>query len=180
YLELHRAALAGERPVDWTALRYAYLESDELDIGGLRTIELHKQMMKASKANDYQAALEFSRRILEIQFFDIEAQAVCAFAAQKIGDAVTANECAANVADIRKSIMTSDATSVETAPVIVTVREGMGVLNVVGYVSTETQLIEHDSKTYAYRRTIDRHGQVREFYFSTDLMWEAHERKKAR
>ncbi len=180
YAELHRAALAGERPVDWMALRYAYLESRELDIGGKRTIELHSRMMKAFDSKDYRAALDLSKGIIQIQFFDLEAQAICVLSARQVGDDVTASDCGANAAGIRRSIMTSDATSPETAPIIVTVREGRAVLNVVGYITDEAKLIEKNSKTYAHHRTVDREGKIRDFYFSTDLMWEAHERLKSR
>lgn len=175
YLELHRAALAGERPVDWTALRYAYSESDQLDLFGAAIMPLRKEMIDAFLNGDHDLALERSAQILDKEFFDIEAWMLCAHVWSERGDASKAETCYLAVDEILESIMGGgDGRSFETAFTVVAVRKEYSLLSVFGMQLETQSLVHKDGHSYDVLKVKNEEGKELELYFQIDRIWAAY------
>src|ERR1700761_350470 len=56
---------AGDQPVDWQALRFAYADSAEFDLYGLRSDATRKAMFQALNSSDYKGAIAAAKTILD-------------------------------------------------------------------------------------------------------------------
>lgn len=177
YAELHRAALAGVRPVDWTALRYAYSESSQLDLFGVSTMTLRKEMGEAFLSGNSDLALERSRQILEKEFFDIEAWMVCGHVWSQRGDMEKAGDCYDNVDSIVVSIMAGgDGKTAETAFTVIAIREEYAMLGILGLKFERQTLIHKDGHNYDVLEAMNENGQRHSVHFQIDRIWNAYDR----
>jgi len=129
YAGLARRADAGDKSVDFTALRAAYPYTDQWDPFGNKTAALLDQAAAASKGKDCVTALQKLEEILRLDFTIDAAHALRSDCLADTGNAA-GSKIEADIADgLIHSLMDSgDGNTEATAYVVVTEREEMDVL----------------------------------------------------
>ncbi len=129
YAGLTKRAAAGDKTVDFTALRAAYPYTDQWDPFGNKTAALLDQAVAASKGKDCAAALEKLAEVLKFDFTIDAAHALRSDCLAEDGDG-SASKIESEIADgLIHSLMNSgDGNTEDTAYVVMTEREEMDVL----------------------------------------------------
>ena len=173
YVDLVRAAKAGETTIDWQAMRFAYADRPEFDVFGATTAEQHKQMFAAFQAGDYRMALSAANAILDQDYVDIDAQAVADISAQKLAANSEAKPHHDAVVGLIRSIMTGDGLSQRTAFSVISVNEEYSLLRVLGWRSKGQHLVRGDGHMYDQLDVVESNGKSREVYFLIDRVMAA-------
>jgi len=121
----------GDPTVDFLELRRAYSESPSfMDTGNS---DDSKKMYEAFNHKDYASALKYARKILDINYCDIDAQHTAYLAYRELNDAEHADFHHTVSHNLIQSILrTGDGKSPETAMEVITVREEYVILMVMG------------------------------------------------
>src|SRR5262249_27950743 len=92
YQALVAAAKRGDGTVDWQKLRFAYSESPDFDLFGVKTQALREKMSAAFRAGDFAGAVAQAKLVLDQVYVDIDAHVVCDLGYRKLGDATRAKQ----------------------------------------------------------------------------------------
>jgi hypothetical protein len=129
YFDLTRRAAAGDKSVDFTALRAAYPYTDQWDPYGNKTAALLDQAAAASKGKDCATALQKLDEILTLDFTIDAAHALRSDCLAETGDAAgSAIESAVANGLIQSLMESGNGDAQKSAYVVMTEREEMDVL----------------------------------------------------
>jgi Domain of unknown function (DUF4919) len=159
---------AGDQPVDWQALRFAYADSAEFDLYGVRLDPTRKAMFQALNVGDYKGAIAAARTILDQDYVDVDAHVVWNLAAQQLGDAAAAKSQHAIVVGLLRSIRTGDGSTPAQAFTVITVGEEYAVMRAFGFTVKSQALAPEGGHSYDLLDVVDADGAPKRFYFLTD------------
>jgi hypothetical protein len=158
----------GDLNVDFQALRYAYAEAGG-DRADRRTVnELVGTMFRAYKAKDFDGAIEAAKKVLAINYLDIDAHVVCDLSYRMLSNTISAEPCHEMASRLLRSISDSgDGAAPETAFRVIAVREEYSLLNAVGLKPVGRALVDGDGRDYDAVEVVDKGtGETRTVYFS--------------
>jgi len=160
----------GDFSVDFQELRYAYAESPRYRPYLSPTDALAGTMFRAYKAQDFDGAIEAAKKILAINYLDIDAQIVCDLSYRMTSNAVSAETCHEMASNLLRSIFDSgDGKTPETAYQVIAVREEYSVVNAMGLTPTGQHLVTRDDHRFDAIDVDDKNtGEARTIYFNVD------------
>jgi len=173
YAALVAAARKGDGPVDWQALRFAYADSPGFDAFGTKSIALRKAMYGALQRGDFREAASQAERVLEANYVDIDAHAVCATAYDKLGDTAPAKRHRDALAGLLDSIRTGDGKTPATAFTVITVAEEYSVMRQLGLKTTGQALLRDGAHAYDKLEGVDKQGRAQTYFFLIDRVVQA-------
>jgi hypothetical protein len=168
YKTLLAAAEAGGPSVDWEALRFAYADSAEFDLFGLRSDAPRKAMFQALNAGEYRRVLAQAKLILDQDYVDIDAHVASNLAYQQLGDAAAAKREHDIVLGILHSIHTGDGSTPAQAFTVITVGEEYAVMRAFGFTVKSQALAPEGGHSYDLLDVVDSDGKPRRIYFLMD------------
>jgi hypothetical protein len=127
-------------------------------------------MFRAYKAQDFDGAIEAAKKILAINYLDIDAQIICDLSYRMTSNAVSAETCHAMASNLLRSIFDSgDGESPETAYQVIAVREEYSVVNAMGLTLVSQHPVTRDDHRFDAVDVIDKTtGAPRTIYFNVD------------
>jgi hypothetical protein len=137
----------GDLDVDFQALRYAYADSggDRADRRAVN--ELVGAMFRAYKTKDFDGAIEAAKKILDIDYLDIDAHVVCDLSYRMLSNTISAEPCHEMASRLLRSISDSgDGATPETAYRVIAVREEYSFLNAVGLTPIGRKVVARDGR----------------------------------
>jgi hypothetical protein len=167
YQDFLKAAKSGQ-PVDWQAFRFAYAETANFDVTGMKSAATRKAMNEALRANDYAAAIVQANLILEENYVDIDAHVVSDIANTKLGNTDEAKKQHAIAIGLLRSIRTGDGKTPETAFTVITVHEEYSLIGVLGLRRQQQAVIANAGHNYDVLDVIDKDGVGQTLYFQID------------
>ncbi len=176
YQTLLAAAKAGQGPVDWQALRFAYAETGDFDLTGQRIEPAHKKMFDAFAAGKFAEAISDANQILDHDYVDIDAHVICDLAYQRLGDSAKSKPHHEIVLGLLNSIHTGDGQTPETAMTVISVGEEYAVLRVFGLRRSKQSLIQANGHSYDKLDVTGPDGQQLSVYFLVDRVLAAEAR----
>ncbi len=172
YAQLVAKAGAGE-PVDYTALRLFYAQTDDYDPYGATSGALFAEAWKAFQDKDCVTALAKSAAVLARDFTAIPMHAVRRSCLEQVGDGGGAARALAAAKGLAESLLASgDGRTVDTAFVIVTLGEERFVLAHFGLTQQGQALIGHAGKTYDEIDGVSKTGGTGALYFDVTRLVE--------
>jgi hypothetical protein len=169
YQSLLEAAKAGDKTVDWQALRFAYADRP----GFTSTVEGDERthalaMRQAFKAGDYAGAIVEAKAVMDEDFVDPEAHLIASQAYAKSRFVGEAQREKAMAVGLLTSIQTGDGRSAATAYSVISVKEEYVLMATSGRRVTRQSLTQQDGHSYDVLETVDSAGAVATFYFQID------------
>jgi len=168
YQALLAAAKAGDQPVDWQALRFAYADRPSFSVFGDGLQDVRKQMFTAFKAKDYATALGLAQRIIDQDFIDSDAHLIIAACDGAMGQPRLGQRDREIGLALIQSIETGDGQTPATALTVITVAEEYAYLRAKGLRPTRQALVRDGGHSYDLLTTTDQDGKPREVYFLID------------
>lgn len=169
YGDLLAKLKAGDTKIDYTALRYAYAETDDYTGYGGAPNEGRRSMVAAFNAGDCDAALKHANAILDVFYLDIGTHIVasrCYSDKFNIGKAGF-HRAVAN--GLEQSILASgDGKAPETAFVVVLVDEEYFILMSKDLRMDTQSLVHKDGHAYDLMSATDANGNKVNVYFQID------------
>ena len=160
----------GDYNLDFRELRYTYAESPRYRPYQSPTDVLAGAMFRAYKAQDFDGAIEAAKKILAINYLDIDAQIVCDLSYRMTSNGVSAETCHEMASNLLRSIFDSgDGQTPETAYQVIAVREEYSVVNAMGLTLVSQHLVTRDDHRFDAVDVIDKNtGEPRTIYFNVD------------
>lgn len=170
YQEMIAQVRKGNLDVDFQELRYAYAESPGYRPYGGPAEALVGEMFRAYKAQDFDAAIAAAKKVLVIDYLDIDAQIVCDLSYRMLSNSIAAEPCHAMASRLLQSIFASgDGNSTVTAYQVIAVREEYSVLNAMGLTPGGQRLVtEGEHRFDAFDITDRDTGKRRTIWFNVD------------
>ena len=168
YRALLERAKRGDPTVGFLELRRAYSDSPSfVDTGNG---DDSRRMFEAYARKDYSGALEYARKILDINFCDIDAQQTAYLCYRELNDAERADFHHNLSRNLIQSILQSgDGKSPETAMEVITVREEYIILMVMGLRPTHQSLEASGGHQYDRMEATNRETQEKvTLFFNID------------
>lgn len=160
----------GDSTVDFGALRQALAESPAYRPYDPDAERLRKEMFAAYAAEDYEAANDRARRLLEADYLDIRGHMVKALIEQRLGNTELARFHQFMAVSLLRSILDSgDGRSPETAYVVIATAEEYAVLDLLGLRASDQALIHANGHSLDRLRAVGRDGDAVTLYFNVDL-----------
>jgi hypothetical protein len=169
YQALVAAAKAGDKTVDWQALRFAFV--DRPVYTGAPDYEEQAQadkMRQAFRAGDFKGAVAAAKAIEDVDFVDEEPHLVASQAYEKLGDQLNADRERVIALGLLQSMKTGDGSSAGRALTAISSKEEYVLMASDGrrIVSKTPQMI--DGHAYDVVETVDRAGAPVTFYILVD------------
>ena len=160
----------GDYNLDFRELRYAYAESPRYRPYQSPTDVLAGTMFRAYKAQDFDGAIAASKKILAINYLDIDAQIVCDLSYRMTSNAVSGETCHDMASNLLRSIFDSgDGQRPETAYQVIAVREEYGIVNAMGLTLVSQRLVTRGDHRFDAVDVTDKNtGEPRTIYFNVD------------
>jgi hypothetical protein len=160
----------GDYNLDFRELRYAYAESPRYRPYLSPTDALAGTMFRAYKAQDFDGAIEAAKKILAINYLDIDAQIVCDLSYRMTSNMVSGETCHEMASHLLRSIFDSgDGQTPETAYQVIAVREEYSVVNAMGLTLVSQHLVTRDDHRFDAVDVTDKTtGEPRTIYFNVD------------
>ena len=160
----------GDYNLDFRELRYAYAESPRYRPYLSPTDALAGTMFRAYKAQDFDGAIDAAKKILAINYLDIDAQIVCDLSYRMTSNSVSGETCHDMASNLLRSIFDSgDGQTPESAYQVIAVREEYSVVNAMGLTLVSQQLVTRaDHRFDAVDVTDKTTGEPRTIYFNVD------------
>lgn len=173
YQALLAVAEAGDRPVDWQALRFAYADRPSFNVADDGLDVLRRSMRAAVGAGNFENALAEARLIFEQDYVDAEAHFGAALAYAKLGQTPAAIRERDIGAGLLKSIETGDGKSARSAYTVINVAEEYGLMSARGRRVMRQSLVRADGHAYDVLETVDETGAAQSYYFLIDRVMAA-------
>lgn len=160
----------GDYNLDFRELRYAYADSPRYRPYLSSSGALAGEMFRAYKAQDFDGAIAAAKKILAINYLDIDAQIVCDLSYRMTSNAVSAETCHEMASHLLRSIIESgDGETPETAYQVIAVGEEYSVVNAMGLtVAGQSLVTRGDHRFDAVDVTDKNTGEPRTIYFNVD------------
>ena len=130
---------------------------------------------RAYKAQDFDGAIAAAKKVLALNYLDIDAHIVCDLSYRMASNAIAAEPYHQMAIRLLGSIYQSgDGASPETAYQIIAVREEYAVLNTLGLAPTNhRQLVQDTHRFDVFDATDKSSGEIKTIYFNVDrpLAW---------
>lgn len=160
---------AGDTAIDYTALRYAYAESDGYDGYGSGPEDARRLMIEAFNGRNCTAALEQALRILEDVYIDIDAHYVAGRCYSETLNLGKSGYHRAVANGLEKSLLESgDGKTPKTAFVVVRLTEEYHVLGIKRLRMRTQSLVHADGHNYDLMQASDEAGNEVALYFQID------------
>jgi hypothetical protein len=173
YQAMVAKAKAGDGPVDWAALRFAYADRPKPPS---EPQDARKQLAAAIGRKDYDDALARANALIEADYADGEAHIAASIAHRGLDHAADADRERAIGVAIFKSMMTGDGLTPASAYTVVAVAEEYQLMAVLGRRVTMQALTYAGGHGYDVLTTVGQNGDQTAYYFQIDRVLEA-ERK---
>jgi hypothetical protein len=173
-------AEAGDTDIDFLAMRHAWVRSDTfLRVGRSRTKlgTLQQEMYAALNGKDFDGARDSARRILEINYIDLDAQMVMKQSCKELGD----EDCYKHFRYVEMGLLQSiihgsDGKSCDTAWDVVSLDEEYFIMQVVGFeMHSQQPPGEHGM---CDKMTGTEKGEPATYYFGVEKVFEGYRRKQ--
>ena len=161
-------AKAGDQPVDWQALRFAYADRPGFSVFGDGLDAVRKQMFAALSAKDYAGALSGAQQIIGQDFVDADAHLIVFICDQQLGQPDSGRRDREIAVGLIRSMQTGDGKTPATALTVINVAEEYTYLRVNGLRSNSQALIHDGGHSYDLLNAVDQSGQPRPVYFLID------------
>jgi hypothetical protein len=170
YQDLISRVRNGDLDVDFRELRYAYAESPGYRPYVGPTEPLVGEMFRAYKAQDFDAAIAASKKILAINYLDIDAQIVCDLSYRLMSNSISAEPCHQMATKLLQSIFASgDGNSAVAAYQVIAVREEYAVMNAMGLTpGTQKQVNQAGHRYDTFVVTDKDSGKTQVLWFNVD------------
>ena len=172
YRDLLARVQAGDTTVDFTALRMARVASTEYAPYGSAAVAAHRDSIDAAlERQDFGRALAEADSTLGLDYLDIRAHWLKAYASAQVGDTAAEDWHLAIAAGLLGSIRASG-TGTEQAPyVVISIAEEYAVLSVNGFKHTLQVLRSCGARPCdMFRATHQKSGEQHTFYFDVSLL----------
>ena len=167
YQTLLAAARAGDQPVDWQALRFAYADRPTFNVLGDGLDDVRKRMFAALDA-DYSSALSLAGQITDQDFVDLDAHFIAFVCYVRMGQPDRGVRDRDIGLGLIRSIQTGDGKAPASALSVITVAEEYSYLRASGLRPTRQALIHNGAHSYDLLDTVDQSGQPHPVYFLID------------
>lgn len=135
--------------VDYTQLRQAYVNSPDYDPYSFNVREPSAEMHKSARQDDCKTALNYAKRVLDMQFLAIDAHNIAGYCHEKLGRKDAATQERAIARGLIQSIVESgDGKTPETAFIVVTLEEQYALIMAMRLQRRSKSLIYHDGHSY--------------------------------
>ena len=170
YATLLARVQSGDVSIDFTQLRFAYMESPERQ-NAKDASRQRDEMLKAMKEKDYKKAISNADLVLESDFVDLDAHRVEQVAYEELQNQEKAAFHKAVVQGLLRSIMDSgDGKTAKTAYVVITVHEEYIVLQVLGLRPSQQSVVHQNGHSYDVMETLKRDSnETVTLYFNVDI-----------
>jgi Domain of unknown function (DUF4919) len=170
YGELIARVRSGDLDVDFKELRYVYAQSPGYRPYVGPTEPLVGAMFRAYKAQDFEGAIAASKKILAINYLDIDAQIVCDLSYRLMSNSIAAEPCHEMAAKLLQSIFASgDGNSAVSAYQVIAVREEYAVINAMGLTPGEPKAVAQNGHRYDTFVVTDKDsGKTQTLWFNVD------------
>ena len=160
----------GDYNLDFRELRYAYAETSRYRPYLSPTDALAGTMFRAYKAQDFDGAIAAAKKILAINYLDIDAQIVCDISYRMTSNAVSGEACHDMASNLLRSIFESgDGQTPESAYQVIAVREEYSVINAMGMTLISQHLVTRGDQRFDAVDVTDKStGEPRTIYFNVD------------
>jgi hypothetical protein len=127
-------------------------------------------MFRAYKAKDFDGAIEAAKKILAVNYLDIDAQIVCDLSYRMTSNAVGAASCHEMASHLLRSIFDSgDGETPDTAYQVIAVREEYSVVNAMELTLVGQHLVTRGEHRFDAVDVTDKNtGEPRTIYFNVD------------
>jgi hypothetical protein len=169
YQALLAVAKAGDKPVDWQALRFAYADRPGYTATQEGDERLHDLAMRqAFTGADYAGAIVEAKQVIDEDFVDPEVHLIASQAYAKSGFAGEADKERAIAIALLTSIQSGDGHSTAGAFPVISVKEEYVLMATHGLRITSQSLVKEGGHSYDLLATVDRNGAASTFYFQID------------
>jgi hypothetical protein len=163
------AKAAGDRPVDWQALRFAYADRPAFDLQGAADEPIHAgRMRQAFRQGDFTTAIDEAKLVIDADFVDAEAHLIASQAYGRTRDANAAARERAIAVGLLTSIKTGDGQSAAQALTVINTKEEYVLMATDGRRIVRQSAQRLDGHSYDVVETVNRAGAPATFYFLTD------------
>jgi hypothetical protein len=168
YQAMLTAAQAGDRPVDWQALRFAFADRPGAKALDDRLEPLRAKMIEARQAEHFPEALADAKRIIERDYVDAEAHltASIAYGVQRQRDDASRERAIALA--LYRSMETGDGLSIAGAFTAISPREEAELMAARQCRVTGRTRRQAGGHTYDVVAAVDKNGDSATFYFLVD------------
>jgi Domain of unknown function (DUF4919) len=172
------AAERGDRPIDYTALRFSYAQSPTYDPGDHTIANYFHAAWQASLAKDCKTVMEQSEAFLKVDFLSITMHTVRGICLKEAGDKPGYNREMSTAYGITRSLLDDgDGNSSATAYTAINPAEEAYVLAGLGLNEVSQALVRENGHVYDVLSTRDpKTGAQRNVYFNIDDMFAAESR----
>lgn len=169
YDELLAQARGGDAAADFTALRYAYADSQYYNPYNPHESELRTLMSKAYGEKDYPEAIKQAQAILDNDFVNIDAHIISDLSLRRLDRPQEAKFHEQIVHGLIQSIAASgDGKTPETAFVVIAISEEYSLLMMRGLKRTKQTLRRTGEHRYDQMSVEDKSGGVEDIFFNID------------
>jgi hypothetical protein len=169
YGDLLAKLKAGDTKIDYTALRYAYAETDDYDGYGGAPNDPRRAMIEAFNARDCDAALKQVNIILDAFYIDIDTHIVASTCHREKLDLGKSAFHGSVANGLEQSILASgDGKTPQTAFVVVLIDEEYYILRSKNLKLSRQSLVQHDGHAYDLMSATDKSGNKVDLYFQID------------
>jgi uncharacterized protein DUF4919 len=170
YQELIVQVRKGNLNVDFQELRYAYAESSGYRPYIGPTEPLVGAMFRAYKAQDFDGAIAAAKKVLAINYLDIDAHIVCDLSYRLLSNTISAEPYHEMASRLLQSIFASgDGNSTASAYQVIAVREEYSVLNAMNLSPGGQRSVTEGEHRFDAFDIVDRDsGAKRTIYFNID------------
>ncbi len=168
YQALLADAKAGDKPVDWQALRFAYADRPSFSVFGGTRDDAHRKMSAALSSGDFAGALALAKSVMNSNFVDAGAHLVAAIANRRLGHEDVAGREDEITVGLLKSIETGDGKTATTAFTVINVDEEYTLMNALRLKVSKQALISQGGHSYDVLDTVSADGHKQSFYFLID------------
>jgi len=170
YASLLASLKAGKTNIDYTRLRFSYMESPEYK-AAKDVSEPENAMMEALKNKDYPAALKNAKIVLDSEYVNMDAHFVAMAANREMG--------AIDIAEFHRTVFrglidsirnSGDGKSLEKAWVVISVHEEYVILRVLGFMPSLQDVLHKDGHSYDVMKVKNIEDNTEQtFYFNVDI-----------
>jgi hypothetical protein len=173
YAALLEQVKQADPDVDFTALRLAYIETEDYDPYDFQGGGLKQEMYAALNAEDYETTLELVQQILETNYVSMDTHLAALLAYEGLGETEQAEFHRYVLDGLIDSVLASgDGTSPETAFVVIFVEEEYAILSVLGIERGGQSLVEEDGHRFDKFEGVDNAtNEAVTVYFIVDLVF---------